>query len=726
MPDALGIGVTGLKAFQTSLNTVSHNIANVNTEGYSRQEVPLVSGPPTNQGGRWSGSGVRDEQGIRRYEEFTASQVTSGYTVTEELYTYARYAERIDNMYADPEVGMGPVIQNFFDSLQTLAADSGSPAARELVLSDADNMANRFNELNVQTEAVRDQVNDAIRVAIDDLQGYADALAEVNETIAFVSAQNGGVTPPDLLDQRDKIINDAAKLTQVSTVLQDDGSLSLFIGNGVPLVVGATPSIIGARVSDADPGALDITIKTSPNATEQVVTRQITGGSIGGLERFRTEILDAAQNQLGLVALGVAEQINEQHKLGVDLYGDFGLDFFKPMQGVAIANNDNAVGSGYFDVGIEDTNHLTGEEYKLTVEAVDLTVPLNPVYEYRLTRLSDNKSFDITNQVGLTPPFELDLGLDPTLDVAAAIAAGTLPEPVDQLGFSLTPNGGFQLEDSFFIRPTRNGAQDIRLNLHDTNLVAAASPLVAEPNGDIANLGSGLMSQPVLTARDEAVHAALSSWPADVQLVLEFDESAPGNPGFSVSAIDAGGIPVPAVLTPPVTVPPIAATPFIPYNPATGSGSELKIQTSIGELSFTMKGAPDFDATAIPLPRGDSFRINLNLDANGNAPIADNRNAVQLAEMNNTQTMLDGNSTFTGTFSRAVASVGTGVRQAEIAYTAQEGLLQQAKSAHAEVSGVNLDEEAAKMLRFQQAYQAAAQVITVARSLFDTLIGAVR
>ncbi|MEO5343003.1 MAG: flagellar hook-associated protein FlgK [Gammaproteobacteria bacterium SHHR-1] len=693
MPDALGIGVTGLKAFQTSLSTVSHNIANVNTEGYSRQEVPLVSGPPTNQGGRWSGSGVRDEQGIRRFEEFTASQVTTGYTVTEELYTYARYAERIDNMYADPEVGMGPVLQNFFDSLQTLSADSGSPAARELVLSDAENLAERFNELNTQTEAVRDQVNDAIRVAIDDLQGYADALAEVNETIAFVSAQNGGVTPPDLLDQRDKIINDAAKLTQVSTVLQDDGSLSLFVGNGVPLVVGATPSIIGARVSEADPGGLDITIKTSPNATEQVVTRQMTGGSIGGLERFRTEILDDAQNQLGLVAMGVAEQINEQHKLGVDLYGNFGQDFFRPMQGVALANDNNNTASGSFTVGIEDTNHLTGDEFRLTFDGTD----------YALRRLSDSKVIFNGNPL-------------PT---------GEIMDGTDPLGFSLTQTGGLAAGDSFLIRPTRNGAQDIRLNLHDTNLVAAAAPVVGEPNGDIANLGSGLMSQPVLSARDETLHAPLSSWPAGVQLVLEFDNSAPGNPGFSVSALDAAGNPVPAVLTPPVTVPPIAATPFVSYDPATDSGSTLNIQTSIGELSFTMKGTPAYDGAAIP-PAGDSFNIDLNLDANGNAPIADNRNAVLMAEMNNTQTMLDGNATFTGTFSRAVASVGTNVRQAEIAYTAQEGLLQQAKSAHAEVSGVNLDEEAAKMMRFQQAYQAAAQIITVARSLFDTLIGAVR
>ncbi|MBF0257072.1 MAG: hypothetical protein HQL47_11605 [Gammaproteobacteria bacterium] len=140
-----------------------------------------------------------------------------------------------------------------------------------------------------------------------------------------------------------------------------------------------------------------------------------------------------------------------------------------------------------------------------------------------------------------------------------------------------------------------------------------------------------------------------------------------------------------------------------------------------------MKGTPvDQSALGTGLTEGDYFNIRLNLDAQGKAPVADNRNAVVMAEMYNDSRMLNGNAGFADTFSRIVSLVGTKTRQAEIAYTAQEGLLDQARAAHARVSGVNLDEEAANLLRYQQAYQAAAQTITTARSLFDTLIGAVR
>lgn len=653
MADALSIGVTGLRAFQNALNAVSHNIANVNTEGYSRQTVPFATGTPTLVNGQWGGSGVKSGAAVRQYESFVANQITVGNTTVEELDVFNTFASRLDDIYADPETGAAPVIQNFFDSLQALAADSGSAAARQLVLSDGASLADRFGQLNDRTEEIRDQVNDALQVAVNDLQSFAQGLADINDAIITATAQGGGVTPPDLLDQRDQIVNEIAKLTSVKTVEQDNGALNLFVGNGVALVIGSQVAEIGTQPAKDDPGALDIVVKQTASASPQIVTPFITGGKIGGLERFRNEILDPAQDQLGLTALGIAEQINAQHRLGMDLNGVLGGDFFQPMSGEALANSANN-GNGAVTLTLDDSSHLTGDEYRLSYNGAN----------YQLTRLSDNSLL----YTGALPATEAALGGQ---------------------GFSLNLAAGVPVAgDSFLIRPTRNGARDIELALHDTDSIAAAGPLITDPNGDPSNAGNGRISQPQLVS---TTGNPLSGWvsPGD-DITLTYTAG-----GFN--AVGGG---------------------FTGVNPVTPDAEGVfTLSTELGNLSFSLQGTPIV---------GDTFEIRLNLDAAGNAPVADNRNAVLMAEMHNQKIMLGGKASFEGTFSKMVAMVGTETRQAEIAYTAQSGLLLQAQAAQAEVSGVNLDEEAANLLRYQQAYQAAAQVVTIAQNTFDALLAAVR
>jgi flagellar hook-associated protein 1 FlgK len=668
MANAMTIGVSGLRAFQSALSTVSHNIANANTEGYSRQIAGFTTGVPTLETGQWAGSGVKSTGVTRAYESFVASQVTSGNSTTQELDTFVTYSSRLDNLYADPEVGMAPVIQSFFDSLQALSADSGSAAARQLVLSDAQAMADRFGQLNRRTEEIRDQVNDATRVGVAELDSFATSLADVNASIITATAQGGGVTPPDLLDQRDQLINEMAKLTAVNTVEQSDGSVNLFVGNGVSLVIGGQAAQMTTQPSQSDFGRLDIVVKQSQNAEPQVVTPYMTGGEIGGLQRFATEILDSAQDQLGLTAIGIAEQMNAQHRLGVDLNGILGGDFFAPQTGESLADSANT-GSAGLSVAFVDSNHLTGDEYKLSYDGTN----------YRLNRVSDGRlAFS-----------------------AASIPTGEITLDGRGQGFSLATAGTVDAGDSFLIRPTRNGARDIRLSLADTGAIAAGGPVITDPRGDVTNTGNGLMSQPLLSS---ASGTPLSSWGGDITLTFSNDADGSGNAGFSVAGGAFSGSPA-----------------YVLYDPLTDSGKTLTLGhstagqygTDIGDVTFSMQGTPAV---------GDTYDIR----ANAGGAVADNRNATLLAEMQNDKTMLGGNATFEGAYSRMVAMVGTETRQAEIAFTAQDGLLQQAKAAQADVSGVNLDEEAANLLRYQQAYQAAAQVVNIARSTFDTLLAAVR
>ncbi len=549
MADMMSVGVTGLRAFQSALNTVSHNIANVNTEGYSRQRVTLSTAQPTIQNGFWSGSGVQQTGVERIYQSFVADAVTAGYTTTKELEVYSTYASRLDDLYSDPDVGAAPAIQDFFDSLQDLASDPNSAAARQLVLSNAETLASRYNQLSAATEEVRGQLNEALRVTTRDLQGLADSMASVNQAIIDATASNGGVTPPDLLDQRDNLVNEMAKLTSVRTVEQDDGALNVFIGNGMSLVMGAQSATLSVQASTTDVSALDITFKPIGGANSVVITDYMSGGQIGGLLRVKDEVLDPALDQLGLTAVGISEQINAQHALGYDLNGVLGGDFFTPLEGQVLGNSANS-GTGVVSMAFVDSSHLTGDNYRLTYDGTNYQVFRN--------------------------------------DETTAIYSGaTFPSgEVASQGFSLTLDSGtINAGDSFLIHPTRLAAETLQVAISDTDEIAAAQ---------------------------------------------------------------AAGL----------------------------SG--------------------------------------------------DNRNALAMESLQNADTMLNGTATFIETYSRMVSKIGVETRQSELAFDAQTGLLQQAQAKQSEISGVNLDEEAADLLRYQQAYQAAAQVISIAQSTFDALLNAVR
>lgn len=648
MTDAVSIGVSGLRAFQSALNTVAHNIANVNTEGYSRQTVMFSSGVPTISGGTWGGSGVLNRGIVRQYNAFLASQITSGHTTTKELEEFSKYASRLDDLYADPEVGALPTIQSFFDSLQALATDPGSAAARQLVLSDAQSLADRFRSLNDRTEDIRSQLNSSIKVSVSELQSHADALAKVNDSIVRAKAAGGGVAPPDMLDQRDQLVNEIAKLTGIRTVEQEDGALNLFIGNGIPLVVGSLAQRLDTKRSDSDSGALDITISQTGAGAQTTITEFLKGGRMGGLTRFQNEILNPAQNQLGLVALGIAEQINEQHKLGVDLNGDLGGNFFT-MQGIQANPNGKNTGTGEIDLNIENVGNLTGDEYRLAYAGGT----------YQLTRLSDSK----------------------LLYSGAALPVGEVMDGIEGQGFSLNlASGAVNAGDSFLIRPTHNAASNMRLAITDIRKIAAGGGLASV--ADAGNTGTAKLGQPELVSNTGQPLASLT---------LTYDDTIPG---FNISG-------------------PAGTDPSVVH-----TGSQFNFKASFGDVSFTMQGTPI---------HGDIFTFDVNTTAPGVAgAIGDNRNAVAMAEMHNQNLMLGGTTTYVGTFSKMVAQVGTETRQAEIAYKAQSNLLEQAQMANSEISGVNLDEEASNLLRFQQAYQAAAQLISVANSTFQSLLAAVR
>jgi len=649
----LSIGSSGLQAFQRSLNTIGHNIANVNTEGYSKQTVDLTSRIPQFNGYGFSGSGVQAATISRSYDAFIESSIRSSTSAASEFETFHALASQLDNVLADPYAGMSDTMQNFFNAVQDVSNTPSGTAVREVLLEEGQHLADQFNELASWLDGVRGQVNSDIRGSVSEVNRLTDAIANLNESIIIEQGRSAGQPANDLLDQRDLLIRDLSSMVAVSTVKQDDGSINVLAGTGQVLVVGNKASTLEVYIEGSDPNQLGIAIRGNGGVLVPI-TEQLSGGRVSGLISFRDRMLDPATNSLGLTAIGLSNYVNEQQSQGMDLDGLLGSDFFSLSQ--------------------PQTRTLAGTPGNVTVAFNDIAQLTNNDYTLRFNSGAWQLTQNDTNQV------------------VTMTGSGTAADPfiADGLSFEISaaPTNG----DAYLIQPTRNGATDIEMRLVNNRQIAAAAPLRSLTSA--TNTGTGEVSAGTVTDINNSVFQTSTgqlSPPVLVRFVsgTSYDIYDNTNPGAPV--LLEGGI---------------------AYNPVTGS----EVFPTPGGLdhgySIQLKGSP---------LAGDEFSTEYNTGG-----VGDNRNALLLAALASNKLMSNGTTSIIGSYTTLVADVGSGTKQAELNSLSQLRVLDQAISTRESTSGVNLDEEAANLVRFQQAYQAAAQVISVANELFETLLSATR
>lgn len=635
----ISVGVSGLNAAQAGLLTSSHNISNASTPGYNRQQVVQAANNPTSTGGGFIGNGVHVETVKRIYDQFLDRQVLSAETGAAEMDSYRMQISQINNLLADINSGLSPALATFFNGVQDVAANPTSIPGRQSMLSAGQALTARFQALDQRMIEIRESTNQQIGGQIAQINAYSSQLAELNQRIARVSIGNAGQQPNDLLDQRDQMLRDLNRLVRVSTVSQDDGSLSVFFGNGQPLVVGSLANQLKAVQTPDDPERTAVAIVNSGGTPLVLPESQINGGSLGGLIRFRSESLDAAQNALGRIAITLAQDFNDQHKLGQDLTGTIGQNFFSMSVPAVRASSLNS-GSGIPSVSIDTASiaELTTSDYQLSFVGGN----------YRLTRLSDN-----------------------TVNIYA-----TLPQTVD--GFTIAAGAWLpNANDSVLIQPVRGGAAGISIALVDARQIAAAAPI--RSTAGLSNSGTGNVSAGVVNA------------------------PSPINPNLQDK----------------VTITFTSATTFNVFDVTTAtplaSGVAYTTGTNITYNGWTaqISGNP---------ANGDVFTIEANVNG-----VSDNRNAALLGALQTSKTMsASGGSSPTASYqsaySQLVSSVGSKTSEVIAIGAAQQGLADQATQAMQSLSGVNLDEEAANLLRYQQAYQAAAKVLEIAGRVFDEIL----
>ncbi|HWS62515.1 MAG TPA: flagellar hook-associated protein FlgK [Steroidobacteraceae bacterium] len=628
MSDLFGISVGALQAFQSALNVTSNNIANANTPGYAKESVELTAAKPQSNGNVTIGSGVTVSGISRSFSQATANQLNASQSALGQLNALQSYSSQIDNLVGTTAGGLSTALQNFYGAWSDVANSPASTATRQALLGKAQSVAASLQSNSTQLDALNGDINARITSDVQQINTLATSISKLNTQIVVSTAQAGGQAPNELIDQRDQLVSNLSKLTGISTTLDTNGALNVFVGNGQPLVLQGNTTSLTTVANQFDASQLEISTSTSNG---NVISSTITSGELGGLLAARSQVVNPTKNQLGQIATALNQTVNQQQNAGLDLTGQLGANLFSVGAPLAAASTKNTGGVAAA-VSVTNVGALTTNDYLLSYKGG----------AYSLTNAAD----------GSTVPFS---------------GNGTVATPLTADGLSIVLSGTPASGDQFLIRPTVQAAGSFSVLLSNPSKIAAAGAVQA--TSAAGNTGSATISSGTV------VNAANPSLLATTTLAFTSATT------YSVNG--AGSFT------------------YTPGANITQNGWQVQIS-----------GTPAV---------GDTFTVQSNAGGTG-----DNRNALLSANLQSTPVLQNGTASVSSAVSALVTGIGSKAEQINTAQTAQAAVNTQAVTDQQSVSGVNLDEEAAHLLQWQQAYQAAAKALQIGSSLFQSLLTAVQ
>ena len=658
----MNVGVSALNANQQALTTVGHNIANVNTPGYSRQTVytKAIPGQTASCASGFIGKGVQVATVMRNYSALLNRQSNAANAIHAADTSRLQGLMQMQDVFEGGDGSLGAAVTNMMNAFVDVQAAPSDATGRNVVLTRMSELAARFhaasNMLEEQDYSTAQQLrNNALLV-----NDKASQVARLNNEISRALAT--GHQPNDLLDARDQVIREINQYVQTTQVAADDGSISLFVGGSQALVLGINSGQLSVEETKEYPGSQRMALYFSQPGGQQLelTAAMVGGGEIAGLLKFRNEDLAEGRNLLGRLAMTIGHELNLQNQRGLTLNGQQGGALFSlPTTSTGYGNitGYSNIGPGAATTQVMDASQLKPSEYRLIFEGS----PVAPV----LTRMSDGKVFNATS----TPP--LNMG-----NLATGFDADGLRFIVPAATLAAAVSG-----NSMLFKPFSTAASEIEALVHNPDELAAASALTANINKN--NTGKLQLTQ--LGAND------FTGIPAAQDPVrLTFDGA--GQVTYQIydhlsSTWSAASAPMD----------------YTPGQPITING-----------WSITLTGTPaagDTVDVANALDFGEAFRLNAG-------------NAGAFLDLRDKK-VFDEGTTLSDGFSAAMAVVGTRTQSVQLAEKLSSTVAKNLEMDRTAVSGVNLDEEAARLLQYQQAYQASSKVIQIAQSLFDSVLNAV-
>jgi flagellar hook-associated protein 1 FlgK len=645
----LALSTRAMLANTALLQTVSHNISNANTAGYSRQTVELATEGGQFTGAGFFGRGVRVQDVTRSSDQFLARQANANLAASSADQTRLGKLQQLEKIFATGEEGIGYTASQMLNSFVDVANQPQDLSARQVALARAQDLASRMQSAGNQLIDMQAGVLADMKATVSQINDLAAQIADVNQKIAIT--QGSGHAPNDLLDTRDELIKQLNTKIQVSTVESDDGSVSVFMGGGQRLVLGNQSEELEVQVDDFDATYGRLAVKT-PAGSVRLDDAAFTGGSLKGLLQTQDDDIPAAKNQLGQMAAALSWRVNQQQSFGLDLGSpaSAGVNIFSvgAPQVLPSRYNTSSLSSPPVTLTVTDGRELQASDYQMEDDP-------NNSGAYRITRLSDNTVFsNVTNGT------QID-GL--TVNITGATGAG----------------------DQFLLRPVGDAAVNMTRVLDRPTGIAAASPVtgtVTAGKKGTATIGSlSVLAQPSTTYNDVQIQ-----FTDNLGNYTLTDSTA----GVSLSGTWQAGQPI------------TYNGWQLKLNGVPAANDQLQVSTtrypgSNNGNALTMLGIRDEDIV------GRQRTVNDPSD-----PADD---------------VVNPGASITTAYSQLIGNVGVTVQSAMTSADISGKLSADSETLLQNKTGVNLDEEAAKMIQYQQNYQAAAKVLQVAQSVFSTLMG---
>ncbi|WP_421187741.1 FlgK family flagellar hook-associated protein [Aeromonas sanarellii] len=619
----------------------------------------------TNSIGLGTGDMV-SERVINAYAQAEMRRDTSIYQASSTRYDQLF---QLDSLLGDSSNSVGTTISSYFKAFHTANESPAEIGGRKTTLSELNGMVDRFHTLSAQLDKQSDTINATIGDETDRVNSLLNSINDLNQ--AIIRTQGSPEESLMLFDQRDEAIRQLSEKMEIRTVTQPNGSMLVNMSTGHSLVLDG--GVAQFKVVAGSPDSRDATLQLTLGANKATINDKDMGGTIGGLFTARRD-LEPAKRELGQLAVALGDAMNQQNRLGMDLDNELGGDLFtlEGSQGLPYAGNQGS--------GAASVNFVPGKGSEVTT--FDYEVQFNSATGYEVFSI-DASGQRTSVATGTTPPAKFEVaGHGIEIELSGAPVAG----------------------DKIVLQPTKHAAAGLEAAITRPEDIALASPIKADKNAQ--NLGSGEITISSLYNTGTGSGFGTNTLDPSAPQVIKIDGSGnyevydKNNNLLGVAPASTKGQNLMSALEMPL------GTPIVP---ALAPGYDFSITGKV--------------------EANDSFTLSYNKDG-----FADNANGLALAELQNKELVRKNNNaatsndkmTFNDAYSGLVSGIGNKTSQAKTLLEANEAKLTQSTGIYESVSGVNLEEEAANLIRFQQSYAASAQIVNTAKTIFDTLLSSVR
>lgn len=708
--DLFSIAKSGVNASSRLLNTTGNNIANVNTEGFVRERTTLES--------QLTG-GVGRSTTERVLNVFAQNQLRRDTTLQSEYENYYNKSTVLDNVFASEANSISASMSRFFASLQTAVDDPTSISGRQSVLGQANSLVGQISTISEFLRDKEEELNIEVNANTNRLNSIVQSIADLNGAIRTNQANNRFDEPGILKNQRDNAILELASLMSIETrdSGKNDGAVMVSLKSGESLVLEDGSFSVFEVNNDADLNYKSLQLKSNGKPTTLNIDESDLGGAIGGLFRYRDEVLDTSRRELGQIAMSLTEALNTQNRQGMDLDQQLGGDIFSlpEFSGLSYPGNTTFSSvSGRITKG--SASEITSADYAVTINSVNAGAP--PSLDITVAALNSDGS-PVT-----------DINGNPISQNYPSVAAvsGTFSSVIGGIELEFASGSGYTPGDQFLLQPTKNTADRIEIVMTRPEDLALALPMRVD--ADLNNLGDAKLVSTFVT------NTFIDNTFGDNGASAFDDAGGIHGPGSSPTGV--GGVGAPAQ---------ILFTASDEYQVLDSAGTVITVVSGTTDFSNLLAQAesngtgpvwptafsalddyPGFDLSLQGVPKaGDSFAIGYNTDG-----LNDNRNGLFLADLQNQNLMQVNNNgsgkpvSFHEAYANIISDIGQKSASADISLQAAEALKSQSSDWFQSISGVSLDEEAANLVRFQQSYAAAARLFSTAQTLFDTILAVVR